>query len=319
MPRAVRYDHYGPLDVLYVAEVDVPTPAADEVVVEVVSAGINPGEVPVREGLAHEIWPATFPSGQGSDFAGRVVAAGSAVSAPAVGAEVLGFTDNRAAQADYVAVPARQVTPKPANVGWDEAGPLFVAGSTAYAAVRAVAAKPGETVVVTAAAGGVGSLAVQLLLRAGARVLVVAGEANRSRLASLGAVPVVYGDGVEEQRLRAAAPDGVDAFIDAFGAGYVELAIRLGVAPVRINTVVDFPAARRFGTRSARPPRTSWPNSPRSSQQVNSPSSSPPGIPLNRSGKPMRSWPGRAPAARSSCGCADPLPGPTPGGHDARP
>ncbi|MFE9767477.1 alcohol dehydrogenase catalytic domain-containing protein [Streptomyces sp. NPDC005808] len=101
------------------------------------------GEVPVREGLAHGIWPAAFPSGQGSDFAGRVIAVGAAVSGPEVGAEVLGFTNNRAAQADYVVVPATQVTPKPANVGWDEAGSLFVAGSTAYAAVRAVEAKPG--------------------------------------------------------------------------------------------------------------------------------------------------------------------------------
>ncbi|WP_210590668.1 NADP-dependent oxidoreductase [Streptomyces sp. GESEQ-35] len=249
MPRAVRYDHYGSLDVLYVAEADVPTPAADEVIVEVVSAGINPGEVPVREGLAHGIWPAAFPSGQGSDFAGRVVAVGAAVSAPAVGAEVVGFTNNRAAQADYVAVPATQVTLKPANVGWDEAGSLFVAGSTAYAAVRAVEAKSGETVVVTAAAGGVGSLAVQLLCRAGVRVLAVAGKANQEWLASLGAEPVVYGDGLEE-RLRTVAPDGVDAFIDAFGDGYVDLAVRLGVAPVRINTVVDFLGAQRFGTRS---------------------------------------------------------------------
>ena len=161
------------------AEVDVPVSAHDEVV----SAGINPGEAPVREGLAHGTWPATLPSGQGGDFAGRVVALGTAMSTLGVGAEAVGFTNNRAAQADYVAVPAVQVTPKPANVGWDEAGSLFVAGSTAYAAVRAVEAKPDETVVVTAAAGGVGSPAVQLLCRAGVRVLAVAGRANQGWLA----------------------------------------------------------------------------------------------------------------------------------------
>ncbi|MFD5075874.1 zinc-binding dehydrogenase [Streptomyces sp. NPDC058371] len=159
------------------------------------------------------------------------------------------FTNDRAAQADYVTVLARQVTPKPAGVGWNEAGSLFVAGTTAYAAVRAVTAAPGETVVVTPAAGGVGSLTVQLLHHAGVRVLAVAGKANHDWIASLGVEPVAYGDGLEE-RLSAAAPDGVDAFIDAFGDGYVELAIRLGVAPVRINTVVDFPAAQRYGTRS---------------------------------------------------------------------
>ncbi|MFE3248654.1 NADP-dependent oxidoreductase [Streptomyces sp. NPDC059209] len=255
MPRAVRYDRYGAVGVLYVADVATPAPAADEVVVEVVAAGLNPGEIGVREGLAHAVWPATFPSGQGSDFAGHVVAVGSAVSTARIGTPVIGFTNRRAAQADYVAVPADQVTPKPAAVGWDVAGSLFVAGTTAYAAVRAVGAEPGETVAISAAAGGVGSLAVQLLRRQGVRVLAVAGEANHDWLDSLGAVPIAYGEGAEgladvEERLRTAAPGGVDAFIDAYGGGYVELALRLGVAPVRINTVIDFPAAKKFGTKS---------------------------------------------------------------------
>ncbi|MCI3227161.1 NADP-dependent oxidoreductase [Streptomyces sp. NP-1717] len=255
MPRAVRYDRYGAVGVLYVADVATPAPAADEVVVEVVAAGLNPGEIGVREGLAHSVWPATFPSGQGSDFAGHVVAVGSAVSTAPIGTPVIGFTNRRAAQADYVAVPADQVTPKPAAVGWDVAGSLFVAGTTAYAAVRAVGAEPGETVAISAAAGGVGSLAVQLLRRQDVRVLAVAGEANHDWLASLGAVPIAYGEGAEgladvEEQLRGAAPGGVDAFIDAYGGGYVELALRLGVAPVRINTLIDFPAAKKFGTKS---------------------------------------------------------------------
>ncbi|WP_405793704.1 NADP-dependent oxidoreductase [Streptomyces sp. NBC_01506] len=253
MPRAVRYDQYGSVDVLYIADVAEPAPAADEIVVEVVGAGLNPGEGKVREGLMHAVWPATFPSGQGSDFAGRVVAVGGgAVGAPAIGAEVIGFTNRRAAQADYVAVPADQVTPKPAAVDWDVAGSLFVAGTTAYASVRAVGAESGETVVVSAAAGGVGSLAVQLLRRQDVRVLAVAGEANHDWLASLGAVPISYDGGVEsvEERIREAAPHGVDAFIDAYGDGYVELAVKLGVAPVRINTIADFPAAQKYGTKN---------------------------------------------------------------------
>lgn len=255
MSRAVRYDRYGTVDVLYVADVATPVPAADEVVVEVVAAGLNPGEIAIREGLAHAVWPATFPSGQGSDFAGRVVALGSAVSSPSIGTEVIGFTDRRASQADYVAVPANQVTPRPAAVDWDVAGALFVAGTTAYAAVRAVGAETGETVAVSGAAGGVGSLAVQLLRRQGVRVLAVAGEADHAWLASVGAEPVAYGEGAEGlervgERLRAAAPEGVDAFIDTHGDGYVDLAVRLGVAPVRIDTIIDFPAARKFGTKT---------------------------------------------------------------------
>jgi len=196
----------------------------------------------------HDIWPATFPSGQGSDFAGRVVAVGSAVSDPAIGAEVIGFSNSRSAQADYVAVPAQQVTPKPPALDWDQAGALFVAGTTAYASVRAVNAQPGDTVAVSGAAGGVGSLTVQLLRRAGARVLGIASTSNHDWLASHGVEAVEYGDGCEE-RLRAAAHDGVDAFIDTHGDGYVDLAIKLGVSPDRINTIIDFPAAQRFGAK----------------------------------------------------------------------
>ena len=115
-----------------------PDPAAGEVLVEVVSAGINPGEIAIREGRFHQRWPASFPSGQGSDFAGRVVLLGDSVTSVAVGQEVIGYTDRRQAQADYVAVPADHLTAKPPEVDWDQAGGLCIAGATAYAAVRAV-------------------------------------------------------------------------------------------------------------------------------------------------------------------------------------
>lgn len=249
MPRAVQFDHYGPVDVLHLVDVEEPTPGNDQVVVEVVSSGINPGEIAIREGLLHEQWPATFPSGQGSDLAGRVSAVGAGVTTVSVGDEVIGFTDHRAAQADYVVVPADQVTPKPAAVDWDQAGALFVVGATAYAAVRAVAPQPGETVMVSGAAGGVGSLTVQLVRRTGARVIGIAGEANHAWLQSLDVQPVTYGNGLAD-RLRAAAPDGIDALIDTFGDGYVELAIDLGIAPERIDTIIDYAAAGRFGVKT---------------------------------------------------------------------
>lgn len=249
MRRAVQFDHYGPVDVLHLVDVEEPTPGNDQVVVEVVSSGINPGEIAIREGLLHEQWPATFPSGQGSDLAGRVSAVGAGVTTVSVGDEVIGFTDHRAAQADYVVVPADQVTPKPAAVDWDQAGALFVVGATAYAAVRAVAPQPGETVMVSGAAGGVGSLTVQLVRRTGARVIGIAGEANHAWLQSLDVQPVTYGNGLAD-RLRAAAPDGIDALIDTFGDGYVELAIDLGIAPERIDTIIDYAAAGRFGVKT---------------------------------------------------------------------
>lgn len=128
-------------------------------------------------------------------------------------------------------------------------GALFVAGATAHANVRAVGAGPGDTVVVAGAAGGVGSLTVQLLRRAGATVIGLASEANHAWLRDHGVVPVTYGDGVLD-RVRAAAPEGVDAFVDNFGDGYVELALELGVAKDRINTIIDFAGAAGTGVKS---------------------------------------------------------------------
>lgn len=249
MPRVVRFDHYGPVDVLQIVEERRPSPAPGQVLVEVVSAGVNPGEIAIREGFYDEQWPATFPSGQGSDFAGRVVERGEGVESPAVGDAVLGFTDERASQADFVVTNAQHVTIKPDAVDWDQAGALKVAGTTAYAAVRAVALLAGETVVVSGAAGGVGSLTVQLARRTGARVVGIAGGSNVDWLRSTGVEPVLYGDGLAE-RLRAATPEGVDAFIDTFGDGYVDLAVQQGVAPERIATIIDFAAVEKFGVQA---------------------------------------------------------------------
>jgi NADPH:quinone reductase-like Zn-dependent oxidoreductase len=239
MSKAVQFDRYGDVDVLLVRDVQKPAPGVGEVVVAVQAAGINPG------------WPATFPSGQGSDLAGVVDEVGSDVSSIKVGDEVIGFTDRRASQAEFVAVPADQLTPKPPQVPWEVAGGLFVAGTTAYAAVRAVSLEPGETVAVAGAAGGVGSIAVQLARRAGATVLGIAGPSNDGWLTAHGVIPVNYGPNLTA-RLRQAAPNGrVDAFLDLFGGGYVETAVsEIGIAPERVDTIADFEAVERFGVKA---------------------------------------------------------------------
>lgn len=212
--------------------------------VEVRAAAINPGEVRIREGEMHARWPATFPSGQGSDLAGVVARTGAGVAGFAPGDEVIGFTDARASHAEYVLVDAADLTAKPPGVPWEVAGSLAIAASTAYAAVRAVAPKPGETVAVSGAAGGVGSVAVQLARRTGADVIGIAGPHNHEWLAGHGIRPVAYGDGLADGLA------GVDAFVDTHGDGYVKLAIELGVAPDRINTVADFPAVEKYGVKA---------------------------------------------------------------------
>lgn len=176
--KAVRFDKYGGIDVLQVADVPTPEPGTGEVLVRVRAAGINPGEAKIREGLLHSRWPASFPSGQGSDLAGIVAGTGPGVAGFAPGDDVIGYTDNRASQAEFIVTAAENLTPRPPAVPWEAAGALNVAGATAYAAVRAVTLTEGDTVVVSGAAGGVGSIAVQLAKRARATVVGLASPAN---------------------------------------------------------------------------------------------------------------------------------------------
>ena len=252
MTKAVQFDSYGGIDVLNVRDVPRPVPGAGEVLVEVRAAGINISEAAIRAGAVRDIFPATFPSGQGSDLAGVVAELGSSVTGFAVGDKVIGFSMRRSSHAEYVTVPANQLTPKPAAVPWEVAGSLFVAGATAYAAVRAVRLVPGDTVAIAGAAGGVGSIAVQLARRAGATVLGIAGPSNNAWLTDHGAVPVNYGDDLPA-RLRAAASSGrIDVLLDFFGGGYVAMAVEdLGVARDRVDTIADFAAVERFGVQSA--------------------------------------------------------------------
>ena len=227
MPKAVRYDEFGGIDVLRVEEVERPVPGDGQVLVRVKAAGINPSEAVIRTGAVAELFPSTFPSGQGSDLAGVIEEVGAGVGGFSPGDEVIGFTQKRTSQAELV---------------------LVEAGATAWGAVHAVQPKEGETAVISAAAGGVGSLA-ELARGTGATVIGLASKTNHEWLKRHGAIPVAYGDGVAD-RISAAAPSGVDAFIDTYGDGYVELALALGVAAERIDTIVDFAAAGKHGVKT---------------------------------------------------------------------
>ncbi len=249
MPLAVRFDEYGDVDVLNVVDVPRPVPGPGQVLVRVMAAGINPGEASIRKGLLHSMWPATFPSGEGSDLAGVVAEVGPDVTRFVVGDEVLGYVETRSSHAELVVADVDKLVARPSNVPWDVAGSLFVVGTTAYATVRAVSLVKGDTVVVSGAAGGVGSLAVQLAVDAGATVIGLASEGHHHWLAGHGVIPVVYGDGVTE-RIRKASGGHIDAFIDTFGGGYVEMAVGLGVAPDRIDTIIDRTAAQEYGAKT---------------------------------------------------------------------
>ncbi len=136
--RAVKFDRYGDEDVLEVRDVDPPEAGPGQLIVAVRAAGINPGEAKIREGALDDRWPATFPEGEGSDLAGVIDSVGPDVSGFAVGDEVFGYTNNRASHAELVLVGADEIVAKPAEVPWEVAGGLFIAGTSAYALVDAV-------------------------------------------------------------------------------------------------------------------------------------------------------------------------------------
>lgn len=249
--KAVRFDRFGGPEVLQIVEVDQPEPQAGEVLVSVTATGINPGEASIRKGLLEAVYPTTLPSGEGSDLAGRISQVGPEVTGWSAGDEVVAWVDNRSSHAEYVVVPAEHLVRKPAALPWEVAGGAFVVGTAAWAATQAVQPGPGDVVGVSAAAGGVGGLVSQLLVERGATVLGIASPSNADWLRSKGVTPIDRDGGVDAvaKRVQEAAPDGVDAFVDLFGGGYVQMALDLGVPGDRIDTIIDFEQVGKNGVR----------------------------------------------------------------------
>jgi NADPH:quinone reductase-like Zn-dependent oxidoreductase len=252
MPRGVRFEQYGGVEVLNVVDVDPPELGEGQLLVRVKAAGINPFESKLRRGFFEGQIPVSFPAAQGSDLAGVVEAVGPDVDDFSPGDEVLGTTAKRGSHAELALTSQARVVPRPAALPWEVAGGLWTVATTAYATVAAVGAGAGELVVVAGAAGGVGGLAAQLAHHRGARVIGVAGERNHEWLRSRSIEPLAYGDGLAERLTKAAAAHGqvITALIDTVGQGYVELALELGVAPQRINTIADYEAGSKYGVKS---------------------------------------------------------------------
>ncbi len=248
--RAVRFDSYGGPDVLYVTDVERPEAGRRRGA----RRGSRGRHQPRRGRYPHPARCTSnsrppFPPAKAATWPASSSKSADGVSDFAVGDEVLGFSFQRSSHATHTSVPVEQLIHKPTELSWEVAGSLYVVGATAYAAVRAVAPQSGETVAVSAAAGGVGSLVVQLLALQGVRVLGIASSGNAEWLRAHGVEPIEYGDGLAD-RLQQAAPDGVDAFIDLFGPDYVQLAVDLGVPLERINTIISFAKAAEVGAKT---------------------------------------------------------------------
>ena len=257
----IEYDRPGDASVLSRRDFPAPSPGVGEVVVEVVSAGVNHIDAIIRRGDEPEWNDESWPRRSGSDFAGIVVAVGAGVTTIAKGAEVMGHV-RTGAHATHVTVSADALVAKPRRMSWETAGGLYLAGATALTTLEELRIGRDDTIVVTAAAGGVGSLEAQIAKHGGAKVIGTCGRRNFDYLRQLGITPVQYGDGMAD-RIRRAAGRPVTAFIDNFGQDGQDLAEQLEVPSsrcrmssdrrrVELSLLEDHPEAVKAGTDKLR-------------------------------------------------------------------
>ncbi|TDL49181.1 NADP-dependent oxidoreductase [Paenibacillus dendritiformis] len=247
--KVAAISSYGSPDVLQVMEFEDPQAGKGQVRVRIKSAGVQPFDCAVRSsGWAPPGMTIQLPQILGNEFAGVVDQVGDDVSGFSVGSEVIGWA-LMASYAEYVVVSPDQLVHKPHDMPWKEAAVITASGQTAHTGLRELGVSPGETVLIHAAAGGVGTFAVQLAKAWGATVIGTASERNHDYLRSIGAVPVTYGDGLAE-RVRALAPNGVDAALDAAGGDALRVSVDLVARKERIGTIVDFELAAKLGVRA---------------------------------------------------------------------
>ncbi|MET8337853.1 NADP-dependent oxidoreductase [Streptosporangium canum] len=247
--KAAAFSEFGGPEVLRAMEIETPEAAEGQVRVRVRAAGVQPFDVAVRQGWMPAGVSGDLPRIPGNEFAGVVDQVGEGVRGIAVGDEVLGFNLLNS-YAEYVVVPAENVTAKPANMPWEVAGGFTAGTQTAHIALRQLGVGEGDTVLVHAAAGSVGTAAVQLARLWGATVIGTAREENHDYLRSLGAIPVAYGEGLLE-RVRALAPGGVDMVLDGAGGEALDVSLRL-VKGDRIVTLVEHDRAEELGVQLTR-------------------------------------------------------------------
>lgn len=247
MSKVVVFSRYGDPDVLHVIDVPLAQPEPGQVRVRVKAAGVQPFDSLFRSGAAHQWMPAEFPQRLGNEFAGIVEAVGSGVEEVGVGDEVFGWAMLNS-YAEHVVVPVSDIALKPDSLPWVDAAALSASGQTAMTALDLLRVTNGDTVLIHAAAGGVGSFAVQIARAAGATVIGTASQRNHEYLRTLGAIPVAYGEGLAD-RVRAVTPD-VTAALDASGTvEALHASAELVADRQRTGTVAFQPAADALGIR----------------------------------------------------------------------
>jgi NADPH:quinone reductase-like Zn-dependent oxidoreductase len=248
---ALQYAQYGGPDVLYLDD-DVPEPHAGpgEIRIAVRTAGVNPYDCKLRAGFLDGMVPVAFPMTPGLDAAGVVDEVGDGVERVAVGDRVAGL--GSATAAEYAVLEAWAAIPD--GMTWEEAGTIGLGVESAARVLDELGVSEGHTLLIDGGAGGVGTAAVQLARRRGARVIATASEGNQHYLESLGAEAIPYGDGLTE-RVRQLAPDGVDAVLDCAGSGSLAELVALVPVPSQVVSLADFSAPSHGARLSGYGPR----------------------------------------------------------------
>ncbi|WP_406056921.1 NADP-dependent oxidoreductase [Streptomyces sp. NBC_01077] len=239
--KAISYSRYGGPEVLEYGELPDPKVGPDAVLVKVRAASVNPVDWKCQAGYLDGMMDAVFPVVPGWDVSGVVVRPGVSVTEFVEGDEVMGYVFlSRGTFAEYVAAPVRTLARKPRSVGFEESAALPLVGLTAYQVLhQALTVRPGDTVLVHAAAGGVGSMGVQIARHLGCRVIGAAREAGLERVAELGAEPVVYDEATFADQVRALAPLGVDAVLDTIGGPFLRISAGLRAPGGRLASIAD--------------------------------------------------------------------------------
>lgn len=245
--RAIRFSNYGGPEVLTLVQADDPEPGPGQIRVSVRAIGVNPIEWKLRSGMMAQVRQLQFPAGLGVELAGVIDKLGDGVTELGLGEEVLGYASTPA-YAELAVCDADDVVARPGGISWEQGAAVPVGARTAYRVLGLLQPAPGETLLIHAAAGGVGIFATQFAIERGARVIGTASEANQEFLRSIGAVPVVYGDGLRE-RILELAPEGVDAVLDASGRGELPLSVELAGGPERVVTIAAAQEASQLGVR----------------------------------------------------------------------
>ncbi|WP_066303811.1 NADP-dependent oxidoreductase [Bacillus sp. FJAT-29814] len=253
--KAVAFHSPGTPNVLQIMEFDPPVPGIGQVRVKVKAAGVQPADCAIRgQGFSPPGVEIRYPQILGNEFAGIIDVVGDGVESFSVGNEVIGWS-LLFSYAEYVVVPTSQLVRKPKNMPWEEAGVLTASGQTAHTALQELGISKGDTVLINAAAGGVGTFAVQLARAWGATVIGTASPRNHDYLRSLGAIPVSYGEGLVE-RVRELAPKGVDVALDAAGEEALRASVELVHDKKRIGKIVAFDLSEELGTIPIRSKRS---------------------------------------------------------------